>query len=91
MFRGEMQTYMLLQRLPSLQRDQSIITYTLTTLSLGIPFLYLSTTSGTLSGINCKNVAILLASPFVTSMYSLDKEWTEYRPIWYSEFSPKFV
>jgi len=47
MFLGEMQTYTLLQRLPSLRRDQSIITYTFTTARLGIPFLYLSSTSGT--------------------------------------------
>jgi hypothetical protein len=43
MFRGEMQTYTLLQRLPSIQRDQSIITYTFTAVRLGIPFFYLPT------------------------------------------------
>jgi hypothetical protein len=43
-----------------------------------------------LSDINCKNAAILFSSPFVIfSVYSLDKEWTEFRQICYSEFFTK--
>jgi hypothetical protein len=68
MFRGEMKTYMLLQRLPSLQRDQSIITYLVITVEPGIPFLFVSSTAGACSGINRKYAPTVLASPFVSCL-----------------------